>query len=78
MIEEEMEEEFLVNAVLQNGFNDLEKKETSLGFEFVDEGSVTDKGQLKWQTLRSGEVSTLGVFILKWNLLDFYNEKRID
>jgi len=76
--EDEAEEGFLVNAVLRNGFNDLEAKETSLGFEFVAEGSFDEKGQIRWEELRSGEVSTLGVYIVKWNLLDFHSENRIE
>jgi len=78
ILEEEAEEVFLVNAVLRNGFNDLEQKETALGFEFVAERGYDDQGQPKWEPLRSGEVSNLGVFILKWNLQDFHNENRID
>lgn len=78
VLEEEAEEIFLVNAVLRNGFNDLEKKETSLGFEFVAERGYDDQDQPKWEPLRSGEVSNLGVFILKWNLQDFHSENRID
>ncbi len=77
-LEEELEQDFLVNAVLRNGFNDLEKKETSLGFEFTAEAVYDDEGQLRWEPLRTGEVSNLGVFILKWNLQDFYNEQRVD
>ncbi|MHC1753131.1 PilZ domain-containing protein [Humidesulfovibrio sp.] len=78
VLEAEAEEVFLVNAVLRNGFNDLEQKETSLGFEFVAERGFDDQGQPKWEPLRSGEVSNLGVFILKWNLQDFHSENRID
>ena len=78
LLEDEMDADFLVNAVLRNGFNDLEKKETSLGFEFTAEAVYDDEGQLKWEPLRTGEVSDLGVFILKWNLQDFYNEQRVD
>lgn len=78
ILEDEAEEIFLVNAVLRNGFNDLEEKETSLGFEFVAERGFDDQGQPKWEPLRSGEVSNLGVFILKWNLQDFHSENRID
>lgn len=73
-----VEQEFLVNAVLRNGFNDLEKKETSLGFEFVAEGSLDAKEKLKWEAVRTGEISALGPFIVKWNLLDFHSENRVE
>lgn len=76
--EDEIEEDFLVNAVLRNGFNDLEKKVTSLGFEFVAVGSSDEQGKLKWEELKSGEVSSLGAYVVKWNLLDFYNENRVE
>lgn len=78
ILEDEAEEDFLVNAVLRNGFNDLEQKETSLGFEFVAERGYDDQGQPKWESLRSGEVSNLGMFILKWNLQDYHSENRTD
>lgn len=76
--EEETPGEFLVNAVLRNGFNDLEKKETALGFEFSAEGSLDEQARLKWEPLRSGEVSALGPFVVKWNLLDFHSENRVE
>lgn len=78
ILEGEAEKVFLANAVLRNGFNDLEEKETRLGFEFVAERGYDDQGQPKWEPLRSGEVSNLAVFILKWNLQDFHSENRID
>lgn len=70
-------EPFYVTAILRNIFSDPQQGETSMGFEFTDEGELDEKGRIVWEPLKSGEVSNLGAYIFKWNLLDFHREKRI-
>lgn len=68
--------DFWVNAVLRNIFNDTQKGETALGFEFISEGFIDDDRRLIWRPLRFDEVGGLGKFVFKWNL-DLYREKGI-
>jgi len=67
---------FWVNAILRNIFNDTQKGETALGFEFISEGFIDETRRLVWRPLRFDEVGGLGKFIFKWNL-DLYREKGI-
>jgi len=67
---------FWVNAVLRNLFQDPQKGETALGFEFVAEGTLDEDRRLVWRPLRFDEVGGLGKFVFKWNL-DLYREKGI-
>ena len=67
---------FWVNGVLRNVFQDPQKSETALGFEFVSEGFVDESRRLAWRPLRYDEVDGLGRFVFKWNL-DLYREKGI-
>lgn len=67
---------FWVNAILRNVFNDTQKGETALGFEFISEGFIDETRRLVWRPLKFDEVSGLGKFIFKWNL-DLYREKGI-
>ena len=69
---------FLANAVLRNVFSDPQRGETSLGFEFVAEGRLNKQKRLVWTPLATNELPDLSPFIFKWNLLDFYREKRVD
>jgi len=68
---------FMVNAVLRNIFSDPQKGETSLGFEYTAQGRLDKQKRLVWSTLKSNELSDLSGFIFKWNLLDFYRDKRV-
>ncbi|HWR04243.1 MAG TPA: hypothetical protein VN419_09500 [Humidesulfovibrio sp.] len=76
--QEDMEKTFLVNAVLRNLFYDPQAGETALGFEFTAEGALNKDKRLVWTPLRASEATGLNAFIFKWNLLDFYKEKRVD
>ena len=67
---------FWVNGILRNIFNDTQKGETALGFEFISEGFIDETRRLVWRPLRFDEVGGLGKFIFKWNL-DLYREKGI-
>jgi len=67
---------FWVNAVLRNIFNDTQKGETALGFEFISEGFIDETRRLVWRPLKFDEVGGLGKFVFKWNL-DLYREKGI-
>lgn len=67
---------FWVNAILRNIFQDPQKGETALGFEFIAEGSLDEDRRLIWRPLRFDEVGGLGKFVFKWNL-DLYREKGI-
>jgi len=69
---------FLANAVLRNVFSDPQTGETALGFEFVAEGRLNKQRRLVWTQLATNELPDLSPFIFKWNLLDFYREKRVD
>ena len=71
-------ESFFVNAVLRNTFSDPQDSVTSLGFEFISEGAIDDEGRLSWLPLKSDEVGSLGTYVLKWNLMDFHRDKRIE
>lgn len=70
-------ESFYASMILRNTFSDPQTGVTSLGFEFTDEGELDERGRIEWKPLKSGEVSNLGVYVFKWNLLDFHREKRI-
>lgn len=76
--QEDMEKAFLVNAVLRNLFYDPQAGETALGFEFTAEGALNKEKRLVWTPLKASEATGLNAFIFKWNLLDFYKEKRVD
>jgi len=69
---------FMVNAVLRNIFSDPQKGETSLGFEYTDQGRMDKNKRLVWSPLKANELGDLSPFIFKWNLLDFYRDKRVD
>lgn len=71
----EGEQPFWVNAALRNEMHVLEGGDALFGFEFSAEGEVDENGHLKWESLRTGEVASLGAFIFKWNVLDFQKEK---
>lgn len=53
----------------------LEGGDALFGFEFFAEGEIDEDGRLKWESLRTGELASLGAFIFKWNVLDFQKEK---
>ncbi len=72
------EKAFLVNATIRNAFNDPQSGETALGLEFMAEGGLNKNRRLVWTPLKANEVTHLSGFIFKWNLLDFYKEKRVD
>jgi len=76
--QEDMEQTFLVNAVLRNLFYDPQAGETALGFEFTAEGALNKQKRVVWSPLKANEATGLSAFIFKWNLLDFYKEKRVD
>lgn len=76
--QEDMEQTFLLNAVLRNVFYDPQAGETALGFEFSAEGALNKHKQVVWSPLKTNEATGLSAFIFKWNLLDFYKEKRVD
>jgi c-di-GMP-binding flagellar brake protein YcgR len=69
---------FLACAVLRNTFSDPQTGETSLGFEFVAEGRLNKEKRLVWTRLPTNELPGLSPFVFKWNLLDFYRDKRVD
>lgn len=72
------EKNFLVSATLRNAFTDPQTGETALGFEFQAEGRLNKNKRLVWSTLKNNEATGLSAFILKWNLLDFHRDKRVD
>jgi hypothetical protein len=75
--EDGQEKTFLANAVLRNIFSDPQQGETSLGFEFVAVGGLNKQKRLVWTPLKANGLADLSAFIFKWNLLDFYREKRV-
>ncbi|MBI5519132.1 MAG: hypothetical protein HY916_03615 [Desulfovibrio sp.] len=76
--QEEMEKAFLANALLRNVFYDPQAGETALGLEFVDTGALDKERKLVWKPLRDNVLPEINAFIFKWNLLDFYRDKRVD
>lgn len=73
---------FWVKAILRSIYNDTQKNETGLGFEFISEGLLDEGRRLVWLPLKLDEVSSLGKFIFKWNLdlrrvKDVLHEKNI-
>lgn len=64
-------EAFFANAVLRNVQCEAEREEALLGFEFTAEGTIDDDGRIRWEPLKSGEITGLGAYIFKWNLTDF-------
>lgn len=64
-------EAFFANARLRNVQCEAGREEALLGFEFTAEGAIDDDGCIKWEPLKSGEMTGLGAYIFKWNLADF-------
>lgn len=64
-------EAFFANAKLRNVQCEAGREEALLGFEFLAEGAIDDDGCIKWEPLKSGEITGLGPFVFKWNLTDF-------
>ena len=69
---------FLAQAALRNLFSDPQQGVTSLGFEFTAEGRLNRDKKLVWTPLADNTLPGLGPFIFKWNLLDFYRDKRVE
>lgn len=76
--QEDMEKVFLANSVVRNVFYDPQAGETALGMEFMDTGALDKERKLVWKPLKDNILPEINAFIFKWNLLDFYRDKRVD
>ncbi len=77
-VTEEESKGFLAQAVLRNVFSDPQDGVTALGFEFAAEGRLNKERKLVWTPLANNELPGLPPFVFKWNLLDFYRDKRVE